>query len=71
MLLGLMAAVLSGCGQKGKLYLPDEPPPHLQSQSNCRTPNCAAALEAPATAESEDETQEDENSAPIPEETTE
>ncbi len=72
LLLGLMTAVLGGCGQKGKLYLPDEPPPHTQNQADCRTPNCAAIQTESATVEAEDNTgEEDEKTEPMPEETTE
>lgn len=64
---GLLAAALGGCGQKGSLYLPDQPPPQIQSQSDCRTPTCAAAAETAVAGESEPENQEEENTA---EETT-
>ena len=66
LMLGLIAAALSGCGQKGSLYLPDQPPPHLQSQNDCRTPTCAAVV-APAAADREStdaENGEDENTEP-------
>jgi len=44
-----LAAALYGCGQKGDLYLPDQPPPRYQKQSECRTASCSAAVSAPAT----------------------
>mgnify|MGYP007044738014 CR=1 FL=1 len=82
--IGLMATVLSGCGQKGKLYLPDQPPPHSQQQEDCRTPACAAALEPeqePAATENSGQDQpktedattpgKNEDTEPPPEETTE
>ena len=62
-ILGLLTAALSGCGQKGSLYLPDQPPPQIQSQSDCRTPTCAAAAEAAVAEESEPENQEEETTA--------
>ncbi|WP_290577852.1 LPS translocon maturation chaperone LptM [Ketobacter sp.] len=89
--LGLAAAVLlgsaqlTGCGQKGKLYLPDQPPPHgATAAGECRTPGCAAAL-SPAQAKpeqpeagTEDHQEPDEanaeqpeHSAPTPKETPE
>ena len=82
LMLGLIAAALSGCGQKGSLYLPDQPPPHLQSQSDCRTPTCAAVAESAAddeaapgeqladSPESNVNNQEDENTEPTREENT-
>ncbi|MEE2733054.1 MAG: hypothetical protein VYA55_19700 [Pseudomonadota bacterium] len=89
--LGLAASVLlgsaplTGCGQKGKLYLPDQPPPHeTTAASECRTPGCAAAL-APTQAKpeqpeagtednqepDEDNAEQPKHSAPTPKETPE
>lgn len=66
---GLMAAVLGGCGQTGNLYMPDQPPPHSQQQEDCRTPACAATLE-PTPAE-DTTTGKDEKAEPDIEETPE
>ena len=47
-LLGLMG--LGGCGQKGDLYLPSDPPPEPKArQSECRTEDCEAQRSAPQT----------------------
>lgn len=74
-ILGLMTAVLCGCGQKGSLYLPDQPPPPVQSQGDCRTPTCAAVTEPVADTDEladvqESEIREDENTEPTLEENT-
>ena len=61
MMLGLIAAALYGCGQKGKLYMPDQPPPHLQQQEDCRTPNCAAVLQPSEPTPAEQTSEEDED----------
>lgn len=67
--LGLMLSALGGCGQKGSLYLPDQPPPHQVSDATCRTPTCAAAT-APVAADANAEAEEKDapRGEPTPEE---
>ena len=51
-LLVLMApGLLSGCGQKGPLYLPDETPPSVNTSAPCRTAACAEANTSEETQE--------------------
>ena len=70
---GLMAAVLSGCGQKGKLYMPDEPPPHTLNQAanqeDCRTPACASVVDDKE--QKSPEAKASDTPEPLPEETPE
>lgn len=44
----LSALLVTGCGQKGPLYLPDQEPPPRAADTPCRTPSCATVQQTEA-----------------------
>lgn len=54
----LPVLALTGCGQKGALYMPDQVPPPRAAETPCRTPSCAALQQTEATKDQEDQNQD-------------
>ncbi|MDY6920856.1 MAG: lipoprotein [Pseudomonadota bacterium] len=60
LLLGWVLAALTGCGQKGALYMPQQAPASDPVAGGCRTPECAAISNTNTdTAEDQSEAEDD------------
>lgn len=46
-LASVIGGFTTGCGQKGDLYLPDQPALKAPQQEKCRTEQCAQSVEMP------------------------